>query len=525
MIEIRGKQIKTNRVLEYLYLTSLKHNDKTALQIENNGSMIKYTFNDLRQRSVDISSFLIRNGIEKGDRIAIFSENRPEWAITLFGAMSAGAVTVPVDCKLSREELKFIINSSKSKVLFVSGNLIPEVLAVYKELKTVNLIVCLDDNMTESVISFDDIRWSKGNRRGRMNQVSSDDTALIVYTSGTTGVAKGVEITYNNLIFEVTELTKIIHFSEKNHLVSILPLNHTFEITAGLLGPLFSGASISYTKSIRLTNLASLMKKVKCTDMICVPLILKMFHDGIFREVQNIGKIKQKLFFIMLEISKFLFRYNIRIGRLFFKDIRNKFGGHLNSLMCGGAPLDPQVELNLNALGIQIFQGYGLTETSPVISINTDQHHKFGSVGKPVPGVKVKILKTSETHSSEGEILVNGPNVMKGYFREPEKTSEVIRNEWFYTGDIGYIDKDGYLFISGRLKNLIVLGAGKKVFPEEVEQVMRKSIYIKEICVYGAVAQTGSRKGYEVVNAVIVPSIENIPPELSNDNDKIRALI
>jgi long-chain acyl-CoA synthetase len=211
----------------------------------------------------------------------------------------------------------------------------------------------------------------------------------------------------------------------------------------------------------------------------------------------------------------------MRVGRLLFPELHNQFGIKLRGFVSGGAPLDKEVEINFSALGFWILQGYGLTETSPVIAVNTYKAHKFGSVGKPLPGAEVRILR-EKNESQEGEILTRGDHVMKGYYQDSEKTGEVIKDGWLHTGDIGYIDSDGFLYITGRIRNLIVLGAGKKVFPEEVEQVMSRSPFIKEICVLGKTATKGLRKGCEEVYAVIVPNLDSFNTDERGDAQKIK---
>jgi len=255
--------------------------------------------------------------------------------------------------------------------------------------------------------------------------------------------------------------------------------------------------------------------------MICVPLVIKMLHDGVMDNVAKMPSYKQKIFKRLLSFSRWLLNYNIRAGRLLFPELHNQFGIKLRGFVSGGAPLDKEVEINFSALGFWILQGYGLTETSPVIAVNTYKAHKFGSVGKPLPGAEVRISKEKQ-EAQAGEILTRGDHVMKGYYQNSEKTGEVIKDGWLHTGDIGYIDSDGFLYITGRIRNLIVLGAGKKVFPEEIEQVMSRSPFIKEICVLGKTATKGLRKGCEEVYAVIVPNLDSLNTDERGDARKIK---
>jgi long-chain acyl-CoA synthetase len=249
-----------------------------------------------------------------------------------------------------------------------------------------------------------------------------------------------------------------------------------------------------------------------------------MFYSGIIKEVQKQTQLKQRIFRFLFKLSHFLLKFNISAGWLFFAGIHQKFGKNFKCFVSGGAPLDITLEKDFNALGFIILQGYGLTETAPVICVNTYKRRRYGSVGRPLKGVKVEILKENP-QAKEGEVIVYGLNVMKGYFNNLEKTEEVLKEGWFHTGDIGYLDKDGFLYISGRIKNLIVLGGGKKVFPEEIEQVMSESPYIKEICVIGKKAKEGLKAGTEEVFAVIVPNLEKFNAEERKDKSLLGAKI
>jgi len=508
-------------ILDLLYILTKKYNAKPALQIKEDGKLRIISYDDLRERSVGVSTFLIDKQIPKGTHVAILSENRPEWAIAFFGIVSAACVTVPIDAKLSLKEMLFILNDSKSECIFVSEGFVKTVCEHKNELPLVKYVVCFSKTSIPGVFFLDDLRRRDDAPGNRPQDVKPEDSMIIVYTSGTTGVAKGVELSYKNLLFEVMSIYNLVQFTTEDSFVSLLPLNHTLEITGGLVAPLYGGSTVTYCDTLKPHNVISLMNEVKATGMICVPLILKMFYGGIIKEVEKQTKLKQKVFYILFGVSCFLLKFNIRIGKIVFKKIYKKFGKNFKCFISGGAPLDVALEKDFNALGFTILQGYGLTETAPVISVNTFKKRRYGSVGRPLDAVTVKILKASES-VPDGEIVVSGPNVMKGYYNNPVKTEEVLREGWFYTGDIGYLDEDGFLFISGRIKNLIVLGGGKKIFPEEVEQVMSESPYIKEICVLGRCAAKGIRAGSEEVYAVIVPNCDKLSESDKANKDEIK---
>ncbi|MBP7215977.1 MAG: AMP-binding protein [Candidatus Omnitrophica bacterium] len=520
---MRRASLKNVTIIELMVAINRRYSEIPALQIKRGTAMASLSYIELGRRTSDTAYNLKLLGVEKQDRVAILSESKPEWAIAFFGIVSCGGITVPMDVKLSDTEIEFILNDSGAKCLFVSEKFIERILALWPKLKSLTHIICLDEVAQEGILLLKDFKVPPEEIAHR--EIQPDDVALIVYTSGTTGTAKGVELTYKNLLFEVMSLHELITFSPKDEFLSILPLNHMLEITGGFLGPLYAGATVTYCESLKPTTMLSLMHETKTTVMICVPLVLKMFHNSIIKKMEELPGFKRSIVFALLHLSRYLLKFHIRIGKVLFSSVHKQFGGHLRCFVSGGAPLDPVVELDFNAMGFRILQGYGLTETSPVITVNNFEECKYGSVGKPLEGAEVNIICNNESLKQEGEIITRGPHVMRGYYKNTEKTNEVLRDGWFYTGDIGFLDRDGFLFISGRIKNLIVLGAGKKVFPEEIEEVMSASHFIKEICVLGRVAQKGIRKGCEEVYAVIVPNLDSFAKEERHDKTVVKKKI
>lgn len=524
MIDSMVKTVLSNiTIRDILETINKKFGNKTALRIKDeDGTFREISYVKLGRRVVSISSVLINLGINKGDRVAIFSENRPEWAAAYFGIISCGGVILPMDVKLADSEVKFILNDSQAKCIFVSKYHIDTIDRLRPFLPHLKDIIILDKTERHDVIQLNKLRPHRGKERDR--PIYPEDTAIVVYTSGTTGLAKGVEISYKSLLFQALKFSQIIRCSPKERLLSVLPLNHMLEITGGLIAPLYAGSCVTYCDTLKTSTLLPLMRETGTTAIIAVPLVLKLIHSGIMKKASKLSPARSRIFSMLIAISAFLLKFNIRIGRLLFRSMHKEFGGRLHTFISGGAPLDTDVEVQMNALGFRILQGYGLTETAPVISVNTFKHNRFGSVGKPLPGVEVKILKENIS-DDVGEIITRGPHVMKGYFRNPEKTAEVIDNGWFRTGDLGYLDKDGYLYITGRIKNMIILGGGKKVFPEEVESVMNHSPYIKELCVSSRIADRGLRKGSEEVYAVIVPDMDYFDQQNITSADEICAKI
>ncbi len=521
--EMAKEVLENITIHDILEVINKKYGDVTALQIkEEGGNFRKLSYVELGRRAVDVSSALIKLGIEKYDRVAILSESRPEWAIACFGITACGAIIVPIDAKLGEKEVQFILNDSQAKCVFVSEKHFGTIDNSKTALPHIKNIITFDNVKHGDVILLEDLKMKEGEEKYK--PIHPEDTALVVYTSGTTGIAKGVELSYRNLLFQAIGISEIACYNKEDQFISILSLNHMLEMAGGLIAPLYAGSCITYCDTIKTAALAAIMKETHTTKMICVPLVLKMINDDIMSKVEKLPSYKKKLFMGLLTLSRLLLKLNIRIGRSLFPSIHKEFGGSLRVFLSGGAPLDPGLELNLNAFGFIVLQGYGLTETAPVIAVNSYKHNRIGTVGMPLKGSEVKILKENE-FAKDGEILTRGPHVMKGYYKNPEKTAEVLKDGWLYTGDIGYLDKDGFLHISGRLRNLIVLTTGKKIFPEEVEEVIGKTPYIKEICVLGKTATEGERKGGEEVYAIVVPNLDMFGQDEKNDEKKIKERI
>jgi long-chain acyl-CoA synthetase len=352
------------------------------------------------------------------------------------------------------------------------------------------------------------------------SQVSLDDTASIVYTSGTTGIPKGVMLTHKNIMSNVISTASLFDLGPRDNFLSVLPLHHTFETTTGFLGPFYKGCTITYAESLKSHNILANMQETGVTIMCGVPLLYQLFYEGILREVEE--KKLRHVFSVLFMISRF-FRYVIGInpGKFLFGTVQKKFGGKIRFLVSGGAALDPEVARNFELMGFTLLQGYGLSESSPVITCCTLKKNKIGSVGRPIPGVEIKIAGTDPV----GEILAFGQNIMKGYYKRKELSSRVVVNGWLHTGDVGYLDEEGFLFITGRSKDVIVTAAGVNVYPDEVEFALKKIPAVKESCVSGAKVRAGVRKGTEEVVALIVPDMDYLEKNGITEEDLIQKTI
>lgn len=474
--------------------------DRIALGIKTPMGWKEFSYKGIGLLSRKLASHLIMDvQVKKGERIAILSESKPEYGACVFASIMAGMTIVPLDIKLTKYELKSILSDCEPTVMLVSHSFVQMALELQKEITSIKNIFVIDEPSYNlgltSIYEFPNIYECKWRHR------SSKSTALIIYTSGTTGAPKGVEITFANMFAQLDDLEDALNIilpDRKVTVLSILPMNHLFEMTVGFSTFLNFGFSVYYTQSLKPKDILGIMVDKKVDFMIVVPAFLKLLKTAIESELNNSPKHIQTAFRILYAVAKFVPSYKVK--KSMFKRIHEKFGGHFMGCISGGAPLDVAVGEFFERIGIKVYQGYGLSETSPVVSVNTNKRGDLASVGQPLKSYDAKI--DSET----GELLLRGPSVMKGYHNQPELTAEVIDQDgWLHTGDIAKISSDGHIYITGRIKNMIVLSGGKKVFPEEVESVIEKSEYIAEVCVLGTSRTFGSKDGTEEITAVIVP--------------------
>ncbi len=475
---------------------------RPALSMKTKDGWYELSYAELSRQAIKLSSYLIAAGIEYGDRIAILSESRPEFAVCFFGAMRAGATIVPLDIKLTSTELKALLLDSCPKVIFISSHLLKAFEEVKPSLDSNILCFLIDhDQQKPPYQSIQTLTYSK---ILPSRERSLEEVAVLIYTSGTTGSPKGVMNTIGNLVFQASQFDKLVTPEQGDRFLSILPLNHLLELTQGFLGVLHAGGTIYYCHSLYPKDIIALMKEKRITGMIAVPLFYRTLKNGIEREISKGGTLKNIWWQTATTVGKLI--NNQQFRRLVFAPLHESLGNSLKLLISGGAPLEFSTAEFFDLVGISILQGYGLTETSPVITSNTPSANRLGSVGQAIPGVEIKI-ETNGSGEQEGEILSRGPHIMKGYFKRDDLTAEAIdKDKWFHTGDLGKIDEDGYLYITGRIKNLIVLGGGKKVHPEEVEGVLAACPNLKELCVLSLKAKSGSKEGTEEVCAIVVPS-------------------
>jgi long-chain acyl-CoA synthetase len=456
--------------------------DKPVLRWKAEDRWRGITYGEFHESARDIGTGLARLGMKPKDRVALLSHNGPGWITSYFAILMNGGIVVPIDKELKASELRHILDDSAAKFIILSTDFLETLCEVVDLLPSLERTIILDPFMEaqDSTMEADDsplpevaelelihIDRLRQNETFIRHEMEPDDLVAIVYTSGTTGRSKGVVLTNRNIVSNIRSFVEHAKVNEEIHTLSILPINHVYEATCGILAPIYLGGTISFCESLK--KVASNIEEVRPNFVMGVPALYEKMYHRITRAIDSNF------------LSRMLFRTELLRG-VVTRGIRKRLGKDTR-FISGGAALDPEIAQGIRNLGLRIYQGYGITETSPVISFEYDDMIKEGSVGKPIPEVEVRIHDPNE--EGVGEVLVRGPNVMKGYFNNPDATEGAFMEGWYCTGDLGCIDDGGFLYVKGRLKNLIVTANGRNVYPEEVEQELLRSPYIEEVMVYG----------------------------------------
>lgn len=479
---------KITDLKDMLAKTEKKFGDKPAFKYKTSepGVFDVITYKEFISKVNALGTKLIDLGL-KEKRIAIISENRYEWCLAYLATCCGTGVVVPLDKSLPANELESLIIRSGVEAIFYS-NKYNEVMQDIKNRRTTDLryYISMDlENMKDGIYSEHEfVEQGKeliknGNTKFLNATIDSDKMAFMLFTSGTTAMSKAVILSHKNICSNLMDIATILKIDENDTLLSFLPLHHTFECTVGFLYVMYTGASIAYCEGIR--HIASNIKEFEITAMISVPALYENIYKRVMKSIEKKGKLAEVE--KIMKLSGMLSKVGIDLRKKMFKEIHESLGPKLRLMVNGGAALDYEVEKGFNELGFRIVQGYGLTETSPVIAAGTDFEQRIGSVGKVLPSLKVKIVNKDETGT--GEVIVKGPSVMLGYYQNEEANKEVFEKEWLHTGDLGHIDKKGFLFLAGRKKSVIVLKNGKNVYPEEIESIINRIDGIKESFIYG----------------------------------------
>lgn len=488
------------------------YKDKLALEDLTTYPISKLSYRELLDNVLRFGKRLENLGIKPRTHISLIGENRVQWGLTYLTAMVFNHVIVPIDKNLSDNEILNIIHESDSEVIIFSetfASMLKESKSVFKKLKHFISMDVLTEN--EWVYSMPQlIKESLPAHISELPKIDPVEVGEIIFTSGSLGRAKGVMLSQKNIASNLMSMTKMIQIKKEDRFLSVLPIHHTYECTCGFLCPLFMGSSIHYARSLK--TVAEDMQKANPTIFLGVPLLYDKLFKRVMKNIQE-DKIKSKVVPPLLKISSIAEKVGWKsLPKKIFKELHEKFGGAIRLFIVGGAAPDPKVAKGLREFGFNFVQGYGLTETSPILTLNQIDNFKDNAAGIPLSGIEIKI--NNPTTDGVGEIFAKGPSVMLGYYKNQMLTNEVIENGWFKTGDLGFIDEDGFLHIAGRKKNVIIAKDGHNVFPEEIEDILNRSPYILEVLVMGE----RDSKHDEIITAQIVTDAEAFI-EHSNKNN------
>ncbi|NLB77959.1 MAG: AMP-binding protein [Clostridiaceae bacterium] len=517
--------MKNGKLYEVRPITNLKemldssvelYGDKAAFLSKPKGQA-DYAAITYKQYKGDVEAFgtaLISLGL-KGGKIALIGENRYEWSISYLAIVNGTAVIVPLDKELPPNEIELLLERSDSDAIIYSGNVKDKIELLAGKNKSLRYFISMDAEKDEgNILSFNLLLQKghsllkDGNREFIDAEVNAEVMNMLLFTSGTTDTAKAVMLSHKNISENLMNMCSMLYIDEKDIFLSILPIHHTYECTCGFLCQLYRGCTIAYCEGLR--HIVKNLKESKATMMLGVPLVFESMYRQIMNQaIKSKGKGKIKF---AIGLSNALRKVGLDIRSKLFKQVHEALGGNMRMFISGAAGIDPQIAKGFRELGISLVQGYGLTECAPIVALNRNNYYKDEAAGLPLPNLKVEIDNPDE--DGIGEIKCKGTSIMMGYYGNQEATAEVIKDGWFYTGDSGFIDTDGFVHITGRKKNVIITGNGKNVFPEEIETLLNRSPYIKESLVFGK----GLSDGDTVICAKIVPDKEKIEEDIKNNS-------
>lgn len=502
------KQLKYNDVPEISSVQDMliksveKFGNKAAVEDLNNTRIPTQTYNQLLSSVLKFGAGLRRIGLKERAHIAVIGENRVQWGISYLACMCFNYVVVPIDKNLHSNEILNILYESDSEAIIFSDSFEPMLREKESILKKLKFFISMDSlQEKEGFLSMVDlINKNDEHPVGKLPRIKPEEMAEIIFTSGSLGRAKGVMLSQGNIAANLFSMVAMFLITPEDRFLSVLPMHHTYECTCGFLCPLYAGSSVHYARSLK--TVVDDLQKVKATMLLGVPLLFDKMFKRIYKTIKE-DKVKSIIVPPLIKASTVIENFGWKnFKKTIFKEVHAKFGGHIRAFIAGGAAPDPDVAKGLRDLGFNFRQGYGLTETSPIIALNQPDYFKDNAAGLPLPHVDLKI--NNPDSDGIGEVYAKGPNVMLGYYKNDLLTKEAFDNGWFRTGDIGYFDEDGFLHISGRKKNVIIAKNGKNVFPEEIEDILLRSPYILEVVVYGE----KDPKQDEIIAAQIVVDAE-----------------
>lgn len=484
----QAREVKNYRELVDYSCTQYAQNIAYKYKKDHTAKEVQYIEKTYEQFGKDIKA--ISTGLLNldlmGKRVVVIGNNRYEWCVSYFATTCGNMVVVPIDKALPDNEIETLIKRSEAEAIIFDKKYL-EVAKRSQQDDSTNLkiLICMDEIQEKEVKTFNELvkegtkQIIEGDKKYDNIEIDENQMSIMLFTSGTTSEPKAVMLSQANICANISNIACWVKLYPNDVLLSFLPIHHTFESTITFLYGFYSGSQVAFCDGLKYIqkNLA----EYKVTVFVAVPLILETMYKKIQKGIEEKGK--TKLINTMTKISNTLLKAKIDIRKIVFKQVLDNFGGHLRVVLYGAAPMNKETIIGFNNLGISLVQGYGLTETSPVISAENDRKVKYGSIGVPMDNVEVEIVDKNE--EGIGELRVKGPNVMLGYYENEEETNKVLRDGWFYTGDLGYFDEEGFLFITGRKKDMIVLKNGKKVFPEELEILINRMDLVEESMVFG----------------------------------------
>jgi long-chain acyl-CoA synthetase len=502
-LKLQERRAYTYKDLLDLFDTSIKRfPTRVAMRIERNGKKEQYTFEDVRELTMRAAGFLAEKGIKQGTRVILFANNMPEWGMTYFGILKTGATVIPIDPASSVKEIVNFARAGEATAIVLSSKLAKENADLTEKL--------IEAGLEINVWTFDEVfemesETVEAQRAALLpNKILSNNVASLIFTSGTTGTPKAVMLSHKNFVNMISMLSSVLDMDISDGVLSVLPMHHTFEFSAGFLTPFSNGTQITYLDELSSEELTRAIENGHVTGMVGVPALWEMLHRRIKTRLRERGDWFADLADNVIEFNAWL-RDNtpFNLGPVIFFPIHSGMGGKMRYLISGGSALSEKVQKDLHGLGFTVLEGYGLTESSPVLTVARPGNKLLrGSVGKPLPGVEVKIESPDE--NGVGEVLARGQNIMLGYYNNEEATEAVIQDRWLKTGDLGRIDENGNLYIVGRSKDVIIDSNGKNIYPDEIEDLYGKSPFIKEMSVVGLPDPDGGER----VAALVVPDYE-----------------
>ena len=486
--------------------------DNVALEIQRHDHLESCTYAELRRMAESVGRWITEQNFPRGARLPILADNHPRWVAAYLGTIASGCVAVPLDTSLHTDQAIKLLKDSGASAIFCDARHVPVARPAAAELNLGLILMDPDrmaaDSKQEGWLATLPAIFDAGPSSFKPAPANNDDLASLMYTSGTTADPKGVMLTHANFLGEVEAVFNWVDIGPNDALLGVLPLFHVLALMANLLLPLVKGSRVVYLETLNTTELMRALSERDITAFAVVPQFFYLIHERIFQEISKRGALTQKIFGVMVALNRTLRKLGINAGPILFRKVHHALGPKMRYLATGGSRFDPVIAKDFYDLGIDVLQALGLTETAAAIYVNSPNHVVIGSVGKAMKGVEGKIVdpQPQEEGHAVGELLVRGAVVMKGYWNRPDATAAVLRDGWLYTGDLGYFDSHGNLFLTGRKKEVIVLSNGKNVYPEEIEAHYLKSPYIKELAVLGLEGKPG--EGGDRLHAVIVPNFD-----------------